>query len=75
MTLTPEQSAIVEARLADAETALHGLMVGKAAVTIAYDGESVTYTATSEGKLRSYIRGLQAQLGTVCGARQKGIRA
>jgi hypothetical protein len=55
--------AILRARLAEAEAALHALTLGQKAQTVSYDGKSVTYTAANIGDLRSYILQLKAQLG------------
>ncbi|WP_439273556.1 gpW family head-tail joining protein [Pseudochrobactrum sp. HB0163] len=54
---------ILQARLTEAETALHKLMVGNATVQLSYQGESVTFTTADEGRLRLYIRELRMQLG------------
>ena len=56
-------TATLEARLAGAETALHELAIGKAAVRVAYDGKDVTFTASNAGVLRAYIAELKSQLG------------
>jgi hypothetical protein len=73
--LTSEQRATLEARLAQAETALHELTIGATAVTVSYEGESATFHQTSEGKLRRYIDELRARLGLVCMARRPGVSA
>lgn len=53
----------VQEKLDEARDALHRLIVGKQAVTITYDGETVTYTAADEARLRRYILELEAQAG------------
>ena len=75
MPLTDEQSAVLSARLGEAETALHSLMIGRATVSLAYDGESVTYSQADEAKLRRYIADLKGQLGIGCGPYRRGVRA
>ncbi|QKV20614.1 phage tail protein [Oricola thermophila] len=50
-------------RLAEAETALHKLNTGAAVQSLSYDGESVTFTPTSLGKLRNWIGELRVALG------------
>lgn len=45
----------VQEKLDEARDALHRLIVGKQAVTITYDGETVTYTAADEARLLSLI--------------------
>lgn len=62
--MTPEQ---LQANLAEAEAALHNLLIGRSTVTASYamgDGSrSVTYTAANANQLRDYIRELKQQLG------------
>lgn len=72
--LTPEETALYQRRLTEAENALHQLLVGKKAVSLAYSGESVTYTQSDEGKLRAYIGELSAALWLVRQARRPGVR-
>lgn len=55
--------ALLQTRLDEAETALHQLLVGKASVSLSYQGESVTFTAADEARLRAYIAQLKAELG------------
>lgn len=62
------------ARLSEAETALHKLIVGKASVQLSYQGESVTFTTADEGRLRQYIRELRVQLGVMPDARARSRR-
>jgi hypothetical protein len=62
-TLSDGERAVLRVRLDEAEKALHALMIGKSAVSIAYDGESVTYGQADEAKLRRYIADLKSQLG------------
>ncbi len=75
VTLTPEQEALCRGQLAEAEAALHQLVIGKGAVTLSYNGESITYKAADEARLRNYIRELQAKLGIIRSARRPGVRA
>lgn len=56
-------TAILEARLAQAEQALHDLSIGKTTASVSYDGKSVSYTQTNIGQLRGYIADLKRQLG------------
>lgn len=55
------------ARLSDAETALHKLMIGQQTVRLMYDGKEVMYTAATAGDLRAYITELQVALGIKSG--------
>jgi hypothetical protein len=51
------------ARLLEAETALHSLMTGQAAVRVQdSNGEAVTYTAANREALASYVALLRRQL-------------
>ena len=68
-------TAVIQARLTDAETALHNLVLGKGRVTVSYDGESVTFTQANIAELRKYIAELKAQLGIGCGPYRRGVRA
>lgn len=74
LSLSPEQTILYQQRLAEAQDALHQLMIGKKAVSLNYNGEAVTYGQTDEGNIRSYIRELSAALGLVCQARRRGMR-
>lgn len=55
--------ALIEQRLAQAREALHKLLTGASTVQLSYQGESITYSSTDEGRLRNYIRELESQLG------------
>lgn len=57
--------------LAEAETALHKLLVGEKVQTVSYNGQSVQYTQANLGDLRAYIQSLKAQLGQVSSARAR----
>jgi len=50
--------------LADAELALHKLLVGAKEVSVGYEGKTVTYTQASAPSLRAYIQELKNHLGT-----------
>jgi hypothetical protein len=55
--------ATLEARLAEAETALHEVVVGGKVATVSSNGRSVTYTQADVQELRRYIQGLRVALG------------
>lgn len=59
--------AVLEANLAEAQAALHSLMIGMNTTTVTYstgDGtRSVTYTQTDIKQVQAYIAQLQTQLG------------
>lgn len=50
-------------RVDEAREALHQMEIGRAEVSLSYNGESVTYAATNIGALRQYVRDLEAKLG------------
>jgi len=61
--LTDAERATLEARLAEAETALHMLMTGRQAVMVRTDTETVQYSLSDTARLSAYVRSLRAQLG------------
>lgn len=65
------EKEILEARLSEAETALHSLMIGQSVTVVDYDGRSTRYAPSDEGRLRAYIRELQQSLGK--GPRRRAI--
>lgn len=75
MALTEQERAVLSARLDEAREALHQLEIGRAEVSLNYNGESITYAAASVGSLRQYIRSLEAQLGQrrLARARSRGV--
>ncbi len=63
-TLTAEERAVLEQRLAEAESALHTALIGgHARVVVDSNGERVEFTATNTSKLRAYIEELKQCLG------------
>lgn len=62
--LDPTLKATLEARLAEAETALHKLSIGQVATEIRdQNGELVKFSPANAARLRQYIFELKAQLG------------
>lgn len=59
----------LEARLAEAQAALHARMVGKSATEIGADGYSAKFARVTTSELKAYIADLEAQLA---GAATKG---
>jgi gpW protein len=55
--------SLLEARLSEAETARHKLLLGKSATSTGFDGKQVTYQPTDLGQLNLYIRSLKIELG------------
>ena len=63
-TLSPEQQALYETRLNDAEEAMHKLATGQAArVFVDQNGERVEFNPQSMAQLRGYIMQLRVKLG------------
>lgn len=53
----------VAQRLAEAEAALHNLLIGTATQSVQdQSGEAITYTMANVGRLRAYIAELKAEL-------------
>lgn len=66
MFLTTEERAILQARLEDAESALHRLMTGQAArVIVDQNTERVEFAVANADRLRAYIQELRIKLGHV----------
>lgn len=66
MALDPTLAATLTARLADAETALHQLMIGQTPTEIRdQNGELVKYNIASAPRLRAYIYELKVTLGQI----------
>jgi hypothetical protein len=66
MALTAEERTQYTGYLADAEKALHSLMLGQTARTfVDQNGERVEFTAANAGRLRAYIYELKLKLGKV----------
>ncbi|WP_274426758.1 gpW family head-tail joining protein [Chelativorans sp. YIM 93263] len=71
MALTPEQRAKLEAQLEKARDALFKLETGAMTASVTYEGESVSFRASSIGSLRQFIRDLEAKLGQRKSARAR----
>ena len=69
--VTDENRATWEARLTEAETALHKVMVGTGVASLAYDGETVTYTRANVARLQAYVNELQTALGKTTRSRPR----
>ncbi len=66
MALTAEEITLYTGYLADAEKALHSLLMGGTARTfVDQNGERVEFTAANAGRLRAYIYELKLKLGRV----------
>lgn len=66
-------TATLQARLAEAEAAMHALMTGTQEVSVQYEGHETTFSRTSEDRLRRYIDSLKRQLGMPTGRRSRRI--
>ena len=69
--------AVLQSRLAEAETALHNLQIGKRVVEVWRDGRRITFTSASDSvaSLESYITELKAQIATETGAKSDDWRS
>ena len=64
MTLSREETALLQKRLKEAESAYHELMLGQVArVFVDQNGERVEYAAANAERLRAYIASLKVDLG------------
>jgi len=64
--LTAEEIVTYTTYLAEAETALHKLLMGQTARTfVDQNGERVEFTAANAGRLRAYIYELKLKLGKI----------
>lgn len=64
MTLSREETALLQKRLKEAESAFHELMLGQVArVFVDQNGERVEYAAANAERLRAYITSLKVDLG------------
>ena len=62
--LTPEERAVLLARLAEAEAALHQTMIGGGVREFTdQNGERIAYSTANRSGLIAYIASLRAQLG------------
>lgn len=65
-------TATLQARLTDAETALHKLMTGSMEASTSFDGFTTSWSKTNIGDLRAYIGQLKSELG-LSSARKRGL--
>lgn len=63
MALTPEKRQQLLARLAEAERVEHQWALGQTTISMAYNGETMSFSQTNLATIREYIRSLKAQLG------------
>ena len=61
----PIETATLEARLTEAENALHKLLLGQTVIVVSYDGHRTEFKPADESKLRRYVQELNRQLGRV----------
>ncbi len=63
----------LQARLAEAETALHNVLIGKGVAEVRdFNGESVRYNKADTTSLRAYIKELQDQIAALLGSPNTG---
>lgn len=69
--------ATLQARLAEAETAYHQLLIGKQSVEVQHGDMRRKYTEADVAALAAYIADLRAQIaslgGTASGERRRGM--
>jgi hypothetical protein len=61
----------LQARLAEAETALHQVVTQQRAVSVEYDGRKVSYSMANVGNLRAYVAELRDQVARLTGTRRR----
>lgn len=63
----------LQTRLAEAETALHNVLIGKGVAEFRdFNGELVRYSKTDTSSLRAYIKELQDQVAILLGTPNTG---
>ena len=63
MSLSPEEIAVIKARLAEAKKAYHEIMMGKGTAEVRdSDGSSIRYTTANASRLKAYIAELEELL-------------
>lgn len=63
MALSDAERAKLQARLDEAEAALHELLIGGKSVSISSGGKSVSFSTANKADLQNYINALRRQLG------------
>lgn len=58
----------LQTRLTEAENALHSLAQGKRAVTVQFEGRSVTYTQATMAELTTYVGYLRGEVAAAAAA-------
>ena len=66
-------TAVLTARLSEAEDALHQITIGGGTAMVKYDGREVMYTKADLNELKLYIRSLKVQLGLETPRRAKRV--
>lgn len=66
--------AVLQARLGEAETALHRLLTGAQVVQVGYADMQTTYARAQVPQLRAYIADLKAQIASAGGPKTGGRR-
>jgi gpW protein len=65
-------AATIQARLTEAETALHELVTGTRRVMVRdADGRTVTYAQSQRGELEAYAESLRAQLPAAASGKRR----
>ena len=69
----PSARDVARARLAEAEQALHQLLIGRRPIELRNDTGTVRYHPGEESRLRAYIRQLKVEAGLARPARAIGV--
>lgn len=64
---------VLQARLEEAESALHKLNMGQSVVSISYEGHETQYNRTNVAQLERYVRKLKRELGQPVGSLSRKV--
>ncbi len=64
---------VLQARLEEAESALHKLNMGQSVVSISYEGHETQYNRTNVAQLERYVRNLKRELGQPVGSLSRKV--
>lgn len=76
MSCQPDDLADLQAKLAEAETAYHKLLLGGSTASVSFGpSKSVSYTQANIAELRRYINDLNERIGVLTGCPKHRRRA
>lgn len=64
---------VLQARLEEAEAALHKLNMGQSVVSVSYEGHETQFNRTNVAQLERYVRKLKKGLGISVGALSRKV--